>query len=67
VGGFLIELEALPNSELGFDNSKIDGISNSTVDTETKRKKFEFDLKKLLPPPLLGFFVALIFLFFEIP
>ena len=67
VGVFLIELDPLPNDELGFDNSKTDGISNSTVDTETKRKKFKFDLKKLLPPPLLGFFVALIFLFFEIP
>ena len=59
VGVFLIELDPLPNAELGFDNSKTDGISNSTVDTETKRKKFKFDLKKLLPPPLLGFFVAL--------
>jgi len=67
VGVFLIELDPLPNAELGFDNSKTDGISNSIVDTETKRKKFKFDLKKLLPPPLLGFFVALIFLFFEIP
>jgi len=67
VGVFLIELDPLPNAELGFDNSKTDSISNSTVDTETKRKKFKFDLKKLLPPPLLGFFVALIFLFFEIP
>ncbi|MDU3476622.1 MAG: AEC family transporter, partial [Veillonella sp.] len=27
----------------------------------------KFDWKKLLPPPLIGFFVALIFLFFEIP
>ena len=75
VGVFLIELDPLPNVDLGFNNSKTDGISNSTADgisnstvaTETKRKKFKFDLKKLLPPPLLGFFVALIFLFFEIP
>ena len=67
VGVFLIELDPLPNAELGFNNNKADGISNSIVATETKRKQFKFDLKKLLPPPLLGFFVALIFLFFEIP
>ena len=67
VGVFLIELDPLPNAELGFNNNKADGISNSKVATETKRKQFKFDLKKLLPPPLLGFFVALIFLFFEIP
>lgn len=66
VGVFLIELDPLPNAELDFNN-KANGISNTTVTTETKRKKFTFDLKKLLPPPLLGFFVALIFLFFEIP
>lgn len=66
VGVFLIELDPLPNAELGFNN-KANGISNSTVATEAKRKKFTFYLKKLLPPPLLGFFVALIFLFFEIP
>ena len=67
VGVFLIELDPLPNAELGFNNNQADGISNSKVATETKRKQFKFDLKKLLPPPLLGFFVALIFLFFEIP
>ena len=38
VGVFLIELDPLPNDELGFDNSKTDGISNSTIATETNHK-----------------------------
>lgn len=52
VGVFLIELDPLPNPD--------NGISTNT-------QKPKFDWKKLLPPPLLGFFTALIFLFFEIP
>ena len=69
VGVFLIELDPLPNSEVDFNNGchKIDNINNSSVSTEGKSKKPKFDWKKLLPPPLLGFFVAIIFLFFEIP
>ena len=69
VGVFLIELDPLPNSEVDFNNGchKIDSINNSSVSTEGKSKKPKFDWKKLLPPPLIGFFVALIFLFFEIP
>ena len=69
VGVFLIELDPLPNSEVDFNNRshKIDSINNSSVSTEGKSKKPKFDWKKLLPPPLLGFFTALIFLFFEIP
>ena len=69
VGVFLIELDPLPNSEVNFNNgsNKIDSINNSSESTEGKSKKPKFDWKKLLPPPLIGFFVALIFLFFEIP
>ena len=52
VGVFLIELDPLPNPA--------NGLSTNT-------QKPKFDWKKLLPPPLLGFFTALIFLFFEIP
>ena len=52
VGVFLIELDPLPNPD--------NGLSTNT-------QKPKFDWKKLLPPPLLGFFTALIFLFFEIP
>ena len=52
VGVFLIELDPLPNSDNGL---------------ATNTQKPKFDWKKLLPPPLLGFFGALIFLFFEIP
>ena len=69
VGVFLIELDPLPNSGADFNNGphKIDSINNSSVSTDGKSKKPKFDWKKLLPPPLIGFFVALIFLFFEIP
>ena len=69
VGVFLIELDPLPNSEVDFNNGshKIDSINNRLVSTKGKSKKPKFDWKKLLPPPLIGFFVALIFLFFEIP
>ena len=69
VGVFLIELDPLPNSEVDFNNGsyKIDSINNSSESTKGKSKKPKFDWKKLLPPPLIGFFVALIFLFFEIP
>ena len=52
VGVFLIELDPLP-------------IPDNELSTNTQKPKF--DWKKLLPPPLLGFFTALIFLFFEIP
>lgn len=52
VGVFLIELDPLP-------------IPDNELSTNTQKPKF--DWKKLLPPPLLGFFAALIFLFFEIP
>ena len=52
VGVFLIELDPLPNPD-------------NRISTNTQKPKFEW--KKLLPPPLLGFFTALIFLFFEIP
>ena len=37
------------------------------MDYPLTTQKPKFDWKKLLPPPLLGFFTALIFLFFEIP
>ena len=69
VGVFLIELDPLPNSEVDFNNRshKIDSIHNSSVSIDGKSNKPKFDWKKLLPPPLIGFFVALIFLFFEIP
>jgi len=45
------------------------GVYLMTSDSKSgqSKKETKFDWKKLLPPPLLGFFTALIFLFFEIP
>ena len=81
VGVFLIELDPLPNPANGLGDTLINGIgskgnkenkenkgdSNGNVANSDKAQKPKFDWKKLLPPPLLGFFTALIFLFFEIP
>ncbi|WP_298632040.1 AEC family transporter [uncultured Veillonella sp.] len=75
VGVFLIELDPLPNPDKGLGDSFINGPGNKENQGGSegneanfvKSKKTKFDWKKLLPPPLLGFFVALIFLFFEIP
>ena len=67
VGVFLIELDPLPNPDNGLGNKEIQGGRKSNVLNPGKAQKPKFDWKKLLPPPLLGFFTALIFLFFEIP
>ena len=67
VGVFLIELDPLPTVENGLANDEWDQLGNSTSVQSTIAQKHKFDWKKLLPPPLLGFFTALIFLFFEIP
>lgn len=78
VGVFLIELDPLPNPANGLGDTLINGIgskgnkenkgdSDGNVANSDKAQKPKFDWKKLLPPPLLGFFTALIFLFFEIP
>ena len=67
VGVFLIELDPLPTVENGLANDEWDQVGNSTSVQSTTAQKPKFDWKKLLPPPLLGFFTALIFLFFEIP
>lgn len=67
VGVFLIELDPLPTVENGLANDEWDQLGNSTSVQSTTTQKPKFDWKKLLPPPLLGFFTALIFLFFEIP
>ena len=67
VGVFLIELDPLPTVENGLANDEWDQLGNSTSVQSTTAQKTKFDWKKLLPPPLLGFFTALIFLFFEIP
>ena len=67
VGVFLIELDPLPNPDNGLGNKEIQGGRKSNVLNSGKAQKPKFDWKKLLPPPLLGFFTALIFLFFEIP
>ena len=67
VGVFLIELDPLPNPDNGLGNKEIQGGRKSNVLNSGKDQKPKFDWKKLLPPPLLGFFTALIFLFFEIP
>ena len=78
VGVFLIELDPLPNRANGLGDTLINetgskgnkenkGDSNGNVANSGKAQKPKFDWKKLLPPPLLGFFTALIFLFFEIP
>lgn len=67
VGVFLIELDPLPTVENGLTNDEWNQVGNrSSVQSATAQKP-KFDWKKLLPPPLLGFFTALIFLFFEIP
>lgn len=75
VGVFLIELDPLPNQDTSLGNSLNNGLENEENQggsegneaNSVKAKKSKFDWKKLLPPPLLGFFAALIFLFFEIP
>ena len=67
VGVFLIELDPLPNPDNRLGNKEIQGGRKSNVLNSGKAQKPKFDWKKLLPPPLLGFFTALIFLFFEIP
>ena len=67
VGVFLIELDPLPNPDNGLGNKEIQGGRKSNVLNSGKAQKPKFDWKKLLPPPLLGFFTALIFLFFKIP
>ncbi len=54
VGVFLIEMDPLPQ--------------NSSVTSESVRPSgHKFSWKKLLPPPLMGFIVALIFLYAQIP
>ena len=67
VGVFLIELDPLPTVENGLANDEWNQVGNSSSVQSTTAQKSKFDWKKLLPPPLLGFFTALIFLFFEIP
>jgi len=67
VGVFLIELDPLPTVENGLANDEWHQVGDSSSVQSTTAQKPKFDWKKLLPPPLLGFFTALIFLFFEIP
>lgn len=75
VGVFLIELDPLPNPDNGLEDSLVNGPGNKenqggsegNVANFGKAQKPKFDWKKLLPPPLIGFIVALIFLYFEIP
>lgn len=75
VGVFLIELDPLPNPDNGLGDSLVNGVVNKenqggsegNVANFGKAQKPKFDWKKLLPPPLIGFIVALIFLYFEIP
>ena len=75
VGVFLIELDPLPHPDNrlgdsfnnGLGNKENQGGSEGNVANFGKGQKPKFDWKKLLPPPLIGFIVALIFLYFEIP
>ena len=67
VGVFLIELDPLPNGENGLTNDESNRVGDRSSVQSTTTKKPKFDWKKLLPPPLIGFIVALIFLYFEIP
>ena len=75
VGVFLIELDPLPYPDNGLGDSLVNGLGNKenqggsegNVANFGKVQKPKFDWKKLLPPPLIGFIVALIFLYFEIP
>lgn len=75
VGVFLIELDPLPHPDNrlgdsfnnGLGNKENQGGSEGNVANFGKAQKPKFDWKKLLPPPLIGFIVALIFLYFEIP
>ena len=54
VGVFLIEMDPLPQN------------SSATVES-VRSSGHKFSWKKLLPPPLMGFIVALIFLYAQIP
>ena len=54
VGVFLIEMDPLPQN------------SSATVES-VRPSGHKFSWKKLLPPPLMGFIVALIFLYAQIP
>ena len=67
VGVFLIELDPLPTVENGLANDECNRVRDSSSVQSTTAKKPKFDWRKLLPPPLIGFIVALIFLYFEIP
>ena len=75
VGVFLIELDPLPHPDNrlgdsfnnGLGNKENQGGSEGNEANFGKAKKTKIDWKKLLPPPLIGFIVALIFLYFEIP
>ena len=75
VGVFLIELDPLPHPDNGLGDSFINGSGNKenqggsegNVANFGKAQKPKFDWKKLLPPPLIGFIIALVFLYFEIP
>ena len=75
VGVFLIELDPLPHPDNRLGNSFNNGLGNKenqggsegNIANFGKAQKPKFDWKKLLPPPLIGFIVALIFLYFEIP
>lgn len=75
VGVFLIELDPLPHPDNVLGASPVNGLgvkdnqgsSEGNIVSSGKAKKTKFDWKKLLPPPLIGFIVALIFLYFEIP
>lgn len=75
VGVFLIELDPLPHPDNRLGVSLVNGLGNKenlggsegNVANFGKGQKPKFDWKKLLPPPLIGFIVALIFLYFEIP
>ena len=54
VGVFLIEMDPLPQS-------------SSATGESVRSSGHKFSWKKLLPPPLMGFIVALIFLYAQIP
>jgi hypothetical protein len=53
--------------ENGLANDECNRVRDSSSVQSTTAKKPKFDWRKLLPPPLIGFIVALIFLYFEIP
>lgn len=76
VGVFLIETDPLPDvpedaysitSSDQFRSTSGQNVPSSRINAGKVPSKRKFSWRQLLPPPLMGFFAALLFLFFDIP